>query len=228
MKKNKTILEGGKLAKSRSLIRRTNMHLTESQANAIIEEEKQRLEEEEQRMHLFEMATIGAQRWGNKQYSIQIHGASTSDRATPHIHIYLKNDNSKKEFNFEISIIDLVSQDRLSLIYQFDRENNIKIKNKANCSWTGYADILYGLKGYLFSPPQSPLYKACIDNLHAAIYAWNNETDMSATLAGRNPMKEWLDARKINILPRYQKYFEPIDFEGKENQDTQENSENAM
>ena len=33
-------------------------------------------------IHLFEMATIGAQKWGKDTYSIQIHGASTADRVS--------------------------------------------------------------------------------------------------------------------------------------------------
>ena len=96
----------------------------------------------------------------------------------------------------------------------------MEIKSLADCSWAGYADIFDGLRRYLFTRPQSPIYNACIDNLHAAIYAWNNETDMMATLAGGNPMKEWLDTNGIQILSKYQKYFEPIDFDGEHQQNT--------
>ena len=39
---------------------------------------------------LDEMATIGAQKWGDREHLIQIHGKSTKDRDVPHIHIYLK------------------------------------------------------------------------------------------------------------------------------------------
>lgn len=205
-------MKGENLAKARSLMRRSDMHLTETQVDAITEEERKRLDEDQERVHLYEMETIGDMRWGNNQFSIQIHGASTTDRPAPHVHIYLKNDHNKKRFNFEVSIVDLVSNDELVLIYQLDRKNNIKITNRDDCSWTGYADIFDGMKNFLFSPPQSPIYHALIDNLHAAIYAWNNETDMSATLAGENPMKEWLDTKGIQVLPKYQKYFEPINF----------------
>jgi len=160
--------------------------------------------------HLFEMATIGAQRWGNQMYSIQIHGASTADRNVPHIHIYLKNDHGKKMFNFEISLIDLVSKDEINLIYQLDRTRNVKHTNKNHCSWNGYSDIYNGLREYLFGDVQLPQYKnLCSDNLDAAIYAWNIETDMLKTLNGGNPMKEWLDERGIRILPGYRIYFEP-------------------
>lgn len=161
-------------------------------------------------IHLFEMATIGAQKWGKDTYSIQIHGASTADRPVPHIHIYKYNDNTKNQFNFEISLIDLVSKDQITLVRQLDREKNINHKNRDKCSWRGYNDIYNGLRSYLFGEVQSRLYKGiCVDNLDAAIYAWNQETDMLKTNDGGNPMKEWLDAHGIQILPEYQKYFEP-------------------
>ena len=168
------------------------------------------LRETFERTHLFEMATIGTQRWENQMYSIQIHGASTADRNVSHIHIYLKNDHSKKMFNFEISLIDLVSKDEINLIYQLDRTRNVKHTNKNHCSWNGYSGIYNGLREYLFGEVQLPQYKnLCSDNLDAAIYAWNIETDMSKTLNGGNPMKEWLDEHGIRILPEYRIYFEP-------------------
>jgi hypothetical protein len=34
---------------------------------------------------------------------------------------------------------------------------------------------------------------------------------MLKTNEGGNPMKEWLDEHNIQILPEYQKYFEPKD-----------------
>ncbi len=161
------------------------------------------------RIHLFEMATIGVQKCGKDTYSIQIHGASTADKPIPHIHIYKYNDNTKKQFNFEISLIDLVSKDQITLIRQLDREKNINHKNRDKCSWQGYNDIYNCLRSYLFGEVQSRLYKGiCVDNLDAAIYAWNQETDMLKTNDGGNPMKEWIDAKGIQILPEYQKYFE--------------------
>ena len=42
-------------------------------------------------LHLFETVTIGTQRWGDRHFLIKIHGESTVDRDTPHIHVYLKN-----------------------------------------------------------------------------------------------------------------------------------------
>ena len=73
---------------------------------------------ESTRMTLLEMATFGAERWGNDTYKIAVHGASTKDRPTPHIHIYLANDQSYKLFNFEISLIDILCNDEINLIYQ--------------------------------------------------------------------------------------------------------------
>jgi hypothetical protein len=154
------------------------------------------------------MATIGAEKWGKDKYSIQIHGAATADREVPHLHIYRFNDNGKKQFNFEISLIDLVSKDEINLIYQLDREKNVKNTNRNECTWTGYRDVYDGLREYLFSAPKLPKYKSnYIDNLDVAISAWNQETDMFKVAEGGNPMKEWLDSHGVNILPIYEKYF---------------------
>ena len=159
---------------------------------------------------LDEMATIGAQKWGDREYLIQIHGKSTKDRDVPHIHIYLIKDHVKKRFNFEISLIDLLSKDEITLIYQLDREKRVRHTNRKYCDWTGYKDECDGLRDFLFGNVQV-LHYATIskDNLDVAIYAWNIETDMIKTQNGGNPMKEWLDQHNIVVLPKYQKCFEP-------------------
>lgn len=61
---------------------------------------------------IFEMATISkAERWGNNMYRIAVHGTVSGDRETPHVHIYLTNDNKPyNNFNFEISIIDILCE----------------------------------------------------------------------------------------------------------------------
>ena len=58
------------------------------------------------------MATISkAERWGNNTYRIAVHGIVSGERETPHVHIYLTNDNKPyNNFNFEISIIDILCE----------------------------------------------------------------------------------------------------------------------
>jgi hypothetical protein len=158
---------------------------------------------------LLEMATFGTERWGNNTYRIAVHGASTKDRPIPHIHIYLNQDvQPYKQFNFEISLVDILCKDEINLIFQMDRKNNIKNTNRVDCTWTGYADIYYGIKTFLSSPSKSKKYGMFIDNLDRAIYEWNRETDFIKTENGGNPLKEYLDEKGLTVLPQYMKYFE--------------------
>ena len=158
---------------------------------------------------LLEMATFGTEKWGKYIYRIAVHGASTKDRPIPHIHIYLNTDvQPYKQFNFEVSLVDILCKDEINLIYQLDRKNNVKITNRTECSWTGYADIYNGIKQFLSSPPKSKRNGIFIDNLDRAIYEWNRETDFSKTENGGNPLKEYLDKTNLVVLPKYMKYFE--------------------
>lgn len=157
---------------------------------------------------MLEMATFGTERWGNDTYKIAVHGASTNDRPTPHIHIYLNNDVPPfKLFNFEISFEDIVSKDEINLIYQLDRHKHVKNTNSTECSWTGYADIYEGFKNFLFSAPTKTKFGTFKDNLERAIYEWNRETDFVKTEQGGNPMKEYFDEKGVVVLPKYLGYF---------------------
>ena len=163
---------------------------------------------ESQKRHLFEMVTIGMQQWGDRMYKIQLHGLSAKGDETPHIHIYLKDDAFKTRFNFEISLIDILSKDKINLMSQLDSERHIQRTSRKKCSWDGYDYILEGLKTYLFGAVQLPSYRSlCADNLDVAIYAWNTETDVLKMQNGGNPLKEWLDSHGVEVLPKYQLYF---------------------
>ena len=131
---------------------------------------------------LLEMATFGTEKWGKNTYKIAVHGASTKDRPTPHIHLYLNNDvQPYNQFNFEISFEDLLCKDEINLIYQLDRKKHIKKVGRENCSWEGYADVYNGFKEFLASPSVSKRYGSFMDNLDRAIYEWNRETDFQKT-----------------------------------------------
>ena len=179
--------------------------LTESELREIVKDATLNVSDK----HLLnEMATFGTEKWGNNTYRIAVHGASTKDRPTPHIHIYLNNDVQPfTQFNFEISFEDILCKDEINLIYQLDRKNNIKRTNRTECSWKGYADIYNGLRHFLSSPSISKRYGAFIDNLDRAIYEWNRETDFSKTETGGNPLKEYLDSKGLIVLPKYMIYF---------------------
>ena len=157
---------------------------------------------------LLEMATCGVEKWGKNTYKIAVHGASSKDRPTPHIHIYLDKDvYPYAEFNFEISFVDLICKDEVIPIYQVDREHNLKKTNRKDCSWVGYKDIFKGFKEYLFQPHKSSKYGSFSDNLERVIYEWNKETDYVKTTNGGNPLKEYLDKNGLTPHPKYAKYF---------------------
>ena len=159
---------------------------------------------------LLEMATFGVEKWGKDTYKIAVHGASTKDRPTPHLHIYLNNDTQPySSFNFEISFVDLLCKGEIVLIYQCDRANNVKHTNRRECSWEGYSDIYEGIKNFLLNEICKPSkFGTFTDNIERAIYEWNRETDYAKTMKGGNPLKEYLDAKGLTVLPQFKKYFE--------------------
>ena len=106
---------------------------------------------------LLEMATFGRINDGKDMYKIAIHGPASNDRPMPHIHIYLNNDVFPySQFNFEVSLVDLVCKDEINLIAQIDRKNNIKRTNRSECSCEGYRDLyktLAQVRKSVDSPP---------------------------------------------------------------------------
>ena len=151
---------------------------------------------------LLEMATFGKPKWGQNLYKISVHGPATSDRKTPHIHIYLLNDTKLSTFNFEISLVDILCKDEINLIYQIDRKNNIVRTHRRDCSWEGYASIYRGFKEFLTSNQNLGLYKNCENGLMASIEAYNNESNSLG-----NALKEYLDNKGLKVLQKYAKYF---------------------
>lgn len=146
-----------------------------------------------------EMSTFGREKWGKHTYKIAVHGASTNDRPNPHIHIYYENEKNTvyPQFNFEISLVDILTKDEINLIYQVDKSRNIYISNRISTTQTGYADILKGFKEFLFSTPKpNKRTGTFIDNLDRAIHEWNRETDLyKYETLGENPLLDYLNSR---------------------------------
>ena len=120
---------------------------------------------------LLEMATFGRINADNQLYRIAIHGPASGDRPMPHIHIYLANDHAPyTNFNFEVSLVDLVCYDKIVLVAQTDRSKNIRRTNKNECTWSGYKDLYNEFRKFLFSKPMKKLYKnVAQNNLQVAI-----------------------------------------------------------
>ncbi|MBR5550371.1 MAG: hypothetical protein IKV83_00415 [Muribaculaceae bacterium] len=154
-----------------------------------------------------EMATFGSAKWGKNIYKIAIHGISAGDRSVPHIHVYLQNERNTRApmFNFEVSLFDILEKDEINLIYQKDVNRNILIKNRRNCSWTGYADIYQGLKEFLAKESDVPVFGNIISNLGRAIYEWNKETDYNDTINNRiNILGHLFTLNGKTVHPKYQ------------------------
>jgi len=164
----------------------------------------------ENRVPLLEMVTFGVERWGHTFYKIAVHGASTTDRPIPHFHIYLNNDaNPYSQFNFEISLIDILCQGEINLIFQQDRANHVNNRNREECSWTGYREIKEGIKDFLFSPCQTNRFGNFSDNLERGIFEWNRESDYVKTInQGINVLREYFQEHNLTPLPQYEKYLE--------------------
>lgn len=153
---------------------------------------------------IFEMATISkSERWGKDNYKIAIHGTAKGDRESPHIHIYLsKDDLPYNQFNFEISLTDILCYDEINLIYQRDKKANRLITNRNKCSWEGYRRIKDGFEDWLFEKSKFPgNFK---DNLDTIIWCYNNESSNQS----ENPLKDYLDERGLKVLDKYKHYFE--------------------
>lgn len=159
---------------------------------------------------MMEMANIQRGiKFGKYLYTVAIHGPSSKDREYPHIHVYLTNDNSQKQFSFEISLIDILCNDEINLIRQLDKtkKKKLDIKNRNNCSWEGYSDIYDGFEKWLEEPYKrfEGQYK---NNLDALIGTYNFEGNLDETV---NSFLEYVKSQNKQIIKRYQYLFSDED-----------------
>lgn len=153
---------------------------------------------------ILEMATISKNaKLGKEQYRIAVHGPASKDRPYPHIHIYKANDEFPfTQFNFEISLIDLLCYDELNLVTMVDKSNGISIKNKNKCSWTGYRKLRDDFEDWLEA--KSDRKGAFKNNLDAIIWNYDNEAYED------NALLNYIQDRGKKVLPKYKEYFENI------------------
>lgn len=158
---------------------------------------------------LLEMATFGRINDGKDMYKIAIHGPASNDRPMPHIHIYLNNDVFPySQFNFEVSLVDLVCNDEINLIAQIDRKNNIIRTNRSECSWEGYRDLYKTFQSFLRQQPMKKGYRNIAqNNLQVAIMEWDNENNDNME-DNESLMKNFIESKGFKILPKYLPYFE--------------------
>lgn len=158
--------------------------------------------------YLVEMATIQQNvRLNKTNFNVAIHGPSTKDRENPHIHIYLTGDNSLKQFNFEISLVDIVCKDEINLIRMLDKtkRKKVDIKNRIECSWDGYGNMEEDFEKWLFDKCKKR--GEYINNLDAIIYYYNEE----GKYLSENYLLKYISERNLKVLSKYHKYFSDED-----------------
>lgn len=150
---------------------------------------------------ILEMATISKNaKLGKEHYRIAVHGPASKDRPYPHIHIYKATDEFPfPNFNFEISLVDLLCYDELNLVTMVDKDNGISIKNKNKCSWTGYRKLRDDFEDWLEA--KSDRKGDFKNNLDAIIWNYDNEAYED------NALLNYIQDRGKKVLPKYKEYF---------------------
>lgn len=151
---------------------------------------------------ILEMATIAPSIKLNKKWCrIAVHGPESGDRENPHIHIYYEDDRRPyNQFNFEISLTDILTKDEINLIKMRDQDKGIMINNRSKCSWNGYQKLKDEFEDWLFSDKVDKPGE-WINNLDAVIYFYNEEA-----YKGRNnphPLLKYMQERGMKVLEKY-------------------------
>ena len=169
---------------------------------SILEYIQEKLNIIEPSIPIVEMATIDKTVKVSKHtYRIALHGPAVGDRPCPHFHIYLANDvYPYKRFNIEISLIDLLCYDELNIVAIQDKEKRINIKNKNQCSWSGYRKLHDRIEDWL-EEPCTGLPGNFKNNLEALIWSYDNESNDGMSLL------EYISGHGNKVLPKYENYF---------------------
>lgn len=133
-----------------------------------------------------------------KKRSVHIHGI---DPKEPHIHICGRN------FNFEISLVDLICQNKSVLIKMFDKKNKINKKRK-KCSWNGYFKMKRDFEEWL-ECPEVKIEGNYRNNLDALIVSYNKLTKNRT----HNPILKYLSDRNLKVHENHRYLFRKIDLE---------------
>lgn len=146
---------------------------------------------------------VKAIKWGDRLYRVAIHGPAAKDKPYPHIHIYDSKDIFPyKNFNFEISLVDILCDDEINLVCQQDRENHIDRRKRDLCDWTGYYKLRDSFEDWLYDTPSKP--GEYIDNLHVIIHDYNEESPYGS----ENPLFDYIHNQGKVVMEKHMRYFE--------------------
>ena len=149
-----------------------------------------------------EMATVGWPIIDKVEYKLSIHGVNTRDRPIPHIHLDRADDPERKNFKFEISLVDLLETGEPVLVLQKDRARHINRTNKKECNWNGYKKLHDGVLAYLESDPEDDAPRGSRSNLESFIKFWNKESGTDP-----NCLAEYIKEHGVTVLEKYRIYF---------------------
>ncbi len=144
----------------------------------------------------FDVATIGWPVIDGVKYRVSVHGINAKGGTSiPHIHLDRADDLERRESQFEIDLVELLSTGELLLL----RGMNEKA-DTADVNW--YSRLHDGILEYLESGPEDDAPRSSRSNLESIVIAWNKE-------CGPNPnrLSEYLDEHQIIVLEKYRKFF---------------------
>ena len=137
---------------------------------------------------------------------VYVRDARWEDWKRPHIHVCHGLAGGLSDFELEVSIPDLLVENRFSLISLRDiREpgKEFACTNPAICSWKGYEVYRDELLAYLMTEGdgKSPLSYPGETNFDRAVRIWNWENRPGA-------IQEWLKDHGLTALPKYKRLME--------------------
>jgi len=150
--------------------------------------------------HITDMAKVGVVYDKKIGYIIAIWGHLSDDRITPHIHIWRANDakNDYKNFNLDVSLVDILVNKKLVLLSKKDTKRNVDEIGRTE-DWAPFDSI----KNVFWEKLEENEYSL----LEAIIDTWNKERDFIKTDRGGNPLLDWLNKRGLQVHMDFQPLF---------------------
>lgn len=152
-----------------------------------------------------DIATVGWPLIDGTEYRLSVHGTETGDCQVPHVHLDRVDDTERREFAFEISLVDLLATGEPALLRQTDVRAGIR-RTGPECSWAGYERLRDGILEYLDAGPEWCAPRRSRSNLESAVIAWNKERGPYP-----NALADYLRERGIGVLDKYKTFFQRSD-----------------
>ena len=143
-----------------------------------------------------DISTIGWPSLAGGKYRIAIRSMAADERSIPHFHVYSAELPLGADFEFEISLLDLLEKDELNLIYQKDLrnvKNQILESDPSKCSWNGYETMRDELRDFLAQKSEDDICYPGMTHLEMMIRRWdceNNDSDRVCDLVNMERLSD--------------------------------------